>query len=397
MNVFVTGIGVISAIGNNPEACLANLQQAKTGIRKAKYFHSKYADSLNFGEVDLSDEDLKRINNLAGESGYSRTALLALAGVDQAVKDAGLLDHELKSIRTGFISSSTVGGMSNTDELYADANLKGEPSEYVATYGGGEHTLQIVKKYGIRGFTSTINTACSSSANAIMLGSRLIKSGRLDRVIVGGVDSLAKYTVNGFNALMILSEAPCKPFDVNRVGLTLGEGCGYLVLESEDIAKDKNKYAEVLGYGNANDAFHPSATSDEAFGPRLSMEKALKSAGITPDDIDYINAHGTGTPNNDITEMFAFNEVFEKGIPPFNSTKSYTGHTLAAAGSIEAIFSILSLNNQQLFASLQCDAPISDYGVEPIKETRNEQVKYAMSNSFGFGGNCTSVILANVE
>jgi 3-oxoacyl-(acyl-carrier-protein) synthase len=267
----------------------------------------------------------------------------------------------------------------------------------VSTYGGGEHTLQIVKRYGIKGFTSTINTACSSSANAIMLGARLIKSGRLDRVIVGGVDSLAKYTVNGFNALMILSEEPCMPFDVNRVGLTLGEGCGYLVLESETVCSGKKKYAEILGYGNANDAFHPSATSDEAFGPRLAMERAINSAEITADEIDYINAHGTGTPNNDITELYAFNKVFDSKIPAYNSTKSYTGHTLAAAGSIEAIFSILSIQNQELYASLQCNNPIEEFNAFPIKSTMKSTIKTVMSNSFGFGGNCTSVILRNVD
>ncbi|MGB0915784.1 MAG: beta-ketoacyl-[acyl-carrier-protein] synthase family protein, partial [Crocinitomicaceae bacterium] len=273
---------------------------------------------------------------------------------------------------------------------------KGTPSEYVGAYGGGEHTLRIVEQFGIKGFTSTINTACSSSANAIMLGSRLIKAGRLDRVIVGGADSLAKYTVNGFNALMILSSNPCKPFDNTRDGLTLGEGAGYLVLERQDLCNDKEQLAEVSGYGNANDAFHPSATSDEAFGPRLAMERALKSAKLESSAIDYINAHGTGTPNNDMTEMFAFHKTFGT-IPPYNSTKSYTGHTLAASGAIESIFSILSLRNKEVYPSLQCEDPISDYNTTPIQEvTRLENLNVVMSNSFGFGGNCTSVIFSKV-
>ena len=224
----------------------------------------------------------------------------------------------------------------------------------------------------------------------------LIKSGRLDRVIVGGADSLAKYTVNGFNSLTILSQNPCKPFDMDRDGLTLGEGAAYLVLEGEKVCGDKKRMAEVFGYGNANDAFHPSATSDEAFGPRLAMEQALSSCNLEASAIDYINAHGTGTPNNDQTEMFAFHKVFEI-IPPFNSTKSYTGHTLAASGGIEAVHCILSLQNAELYPSLNCNNPIMDFNRTPIKAfSKLNSMKYAMSNSFGFGGNCTSLIFAKV-
>jgi 3-oxoacyl-(acyl-carrier-protein) synthase len=391
--VVVTGIGVVSAIGNDVASNHAQLKRCESGIGKAKHFTSKYVDSLNFAEVKLSNEELKTKLNLTGKKGISRTALLAILAFKEAIHHAGLSQEEIKSYRTGFISSSTVGGMCNTDELYADANLKGTPSEYVGAYGGGEHTLRIIEQFGIKGFTSTINTACSSSANAIMLGSRLIKSGRLDRVIVGGADSLAKYTVNGFNALMILSSNPCKPFDNQRDGLTLGEGAGYLVLERADLSEDKEHLAEVLGYGNANDAFHPSATSDEAFGPCLAMERALESAQITPSQVDYINAHGTGTPNNDVTEMFAFHKTFGT-IPPYNSTKSYTGHTLAASGAIESIFSILSMQSNELYPSLNCVDPISTYNTTPIQSLTEADLNIVMSNSFGFGGNCTSVIFS---
>lgn len=393
--VFVTGIGIISAIGNDVQSNLYGLKNAQTGIGKASNFNSRYTANLNFGEVKLSNDELKAKAGVSNEKGLSRTTLLGFIACDEAISQAGLTEEELRTFETGFISSSTVGGMSNTDELYADANMKSEPSEYVKSYGGGEHTLRILKKYGIKGFSSTINTACSSSANAIMLGARLIKAGRLKRVIVGGADSLAKYTVNGFNSLMILSEQPCRPFDVNRDGLTLGEGAAYLVLEAESICSKKPRLAEVSGYGNANDAFHPSATSDEAFGPRLAMQRALESCSLNPRDIDYVNAHGTGTPNNDITELYAFNETFEV-IPPFNSTKSYTGHTLAAAGSIEAIFSIFSLQNDEIYPSLNCLSPIPDFGMRPIEHYRKLSVNHAMSNSFGFGGNCTSLILSKV-
>lgn len=389
MKVFVTGMGLISAIGNDTEACLDSLKNTKSGIGKANHFESKYTDSLLFGEVSLSNNDLKKKTNSLSEKGLSRTCLLAYSALDEAIQQANFSEEQIQSFDTGFISSSTVGGMCNTDELYADANLKGDPSEFVGSYGGGEHVLRVVKKYGIKGFTSTINTACSSSANAIMLGTRLIKSGRLKRVIVGGTDSLAKYTVNGFNSLMILTNEPCRPFDKNRQGLNLGEGAGYLILEAESECQNKTKIAEVLGYGNANDAHHPSATSPEAFGPRLAMERALKSADIDQSKVDYINAHGTGTVNNDETELFAFHSTFE-AIPPFNSTKSYTGHTLAASGAIESILSILSMNESEVYPSLNCDNPI---GHSPISLIESKvSINVVMTNSFGFGGNCTSVI-----
>lgn len=393
--VFVTGMGLISAIGHDVPSCLNSLQNGKSGIGKARYFTSKYTENIPFAEVSLSNEELKARSGLTGQKGLSRTALLAFIAVDEALGQAGLSEEEIRSFDTGFLTSSTVGGMSNTDELYADANMKGEPSEYVRTYGGGEHTLRVIERLGIRGYSTTINTACSSAANAIMLGSRLIRSGRLKRVIVGGSDSLAKYTVNGFNALMILSGQACRPFDVNRDGLTLGEGSAYLVLEAESVCGNKTRLAEITGFGNANDAHHPSATSDEAFGPRLAMEGALKSAGLKPEDIDYINAHGTGTPNNDITEMFAFNAIFSQ-IPPFNSTKCYTGHTLAVAGAVEAIISILSIREGQIFPGLNCLEPISDYGVSPVMKLEDKKLKHVISNSFGFGGNCTSLIISAV-
>ena len=320
--------------------------------------------------------------------------MIAFHAFDEAIKDAELTSAELSDFYTGLISSSTVGGMCYTDQLYADANMVSEPSEYIKSYEGSDHTFKLAKHYKIKGFTDTINTACSSSANAIMLGTRLIQSGRAKRVIVGGADCLAKFTVNGFNSLRILSEYPCKPFDENRDGLTLGEASAYLVLESEEVCSSKRKYAEVIGFWNSNDAFHPSATSDNAIGPLHAMRTALKVANILPEEIDYVNAHGTATPNNDSTESFAFSELFNT-VPPFNSTKSYTGHTLAAAGALEAIFTILSITHSELYKSLNVTNPISVFNFKPIDSYQeNVDLKYAMSNSFGFGGNCTSLIFS---
>ncbi|TDE11401.1 beta-ketoacyl-[acyl-carrier-protein] synthase family protein [Dyadobacter psychrotolerans] len=393
IRVVVTGMGIISAIGENLSENYENLRHSRSGISQATHFESVYTASLPFGEVKKSNEDLKQDLHLESEPGFTRTCLLAVNAFKEAIKQAGLSNEELSALDTALISASTVGGMCLTDQLYQDANNHSEGSEYLSAYGCAAHTLKLIDRFKIKGFTNTINTACSSSANAIMLGARLIKSGRANRVIVGGVDSLAKYTVNGFNALKILSAFPSKPFDQDRDGLNLGEAAAYLVLESEEIAGDKKIYAEIAGYGNANDAHHPSAMSDEATGAITSMLEALKSANISADQIDYVNAHGTGTPNNDQVEFFGLTKIFKK-LPAYNSTKSYTGHTLGAAGAVEAVFSILSILHSEIFAGLNVDKPIS--GDDPaISEFRqNVSVNHVLSNSFGFGGNCTSLVLS---
>lgn len=391
--VFITGMGAISSLGTTVSENHSSLKNGITGIGKARFFKSRYADILPFAEINLSDKALKSKLNCT-ESGITRTTLIAFHAFDEAIKDAQLTPEDVSDFRTAFISSSTVGGMCYTDELFADANLREDVSEYVRAYEGSEHTLQIARKYSIKGITDTINTACSSSANAIMLGARLIQTNRADRVIVGGADCLAKYTVNGFNSLRILSEHPSKPFDEERDGLTLGEAAAYLVLESDKVIGSKKKHAELKGFGNANDAFHPSATSDDAIGPLKAMNHALKTANLAPSAIDYINAHGTGTPNNDQTETFAFSQLFDH-VPPFNSTKSYTGHTLAAAGAIEAIFSIFSIQHSEIYASLNISTPISTVNFRANTEyLANRSINHVLSNSFGFGGNCTSLIFS---
>lgn len=395
--VFVTGIGIVTAIGHNKSENELSLRKGRCGISYATYFESVYARHLPFGEIKLSNQTLARSLNLRERDGNTRTDLLAVKAFEEAIHDAAMTAETLSSFDTAFISASTVGGMCLTDQLYEDANLRtGNGSPFVGSYGCGAHTLKIAQKYQLTGFTDTINTACSSSANAIMLGMRLIQSGRARRAIVGGADSLAKYTVNGFNALKILSDEPCKPFDANRSGLNLGEGAAYLVLEAEEACYDKFKYAEIKGYGNANDAYHPSSLSDDAIGVVRCMNEAINCAGILPEQIDYINAHGTATENNDSTEITGLKVIFGD-IPPFNSTKSYTGHTLAAAGAVEAIYSIFSINHGELYASLHTTTPIAPVGILPQTEYKNGvNIRHVLSNSFGFGGNCTSLVIGAV-
>jgi 3-oxoacyl-[acyl-carrier-protein] synthase-1 len=261
----------------------------------------------------------------------------------------------------------------------------------------GAVTEWVGGRLGIRGYQSTISTACSSSANAILFGARLICHGLLDVVVAGGTDALTKFTLNGFNSLMILDTGYCRPFDDQRNGLNLGEGAGYVVLISEKVAATLGcKPACVLsGYANACDAWHQTASSPDGRGSWLAMKGALERSGLQPGDIDYINLHGTGTQNNDQAEGTAIRRLFSAPFPRMSSTKTFTGHTLGASGGIEAVFSVLSVRHGLVYPNLRFTTPMA--GMPFVPETRffkNLPVKHVLSNSFGFGGNCTSLIFS---
>lgn len=392
--VVVTGIGIITAIGDTAASNRESLRTGVSGLGYANQFQSKYTGLLPFAEIGSSTQELADNLNIH-QPGTTRTDLVALHAFKEAISDAALTPEILQQADTALIGASTVGGMCLTDEMYADANLKGgQGSEYLGSYSNSACTMFLQAQYKIGGVVNTFNTACSSSANAIMYGARLIKNGIARRVIAGGVDTLSKFTVNGFNALMILSDEPCRPFDAARKGLNLGEGAAFVVLEKEEDAAGKTIYAEVKGYGNNSDAYHPSSTSPDADGPFLCMQNALESAGLQPGDIDFINAHGTATENNDETESIAMKKLFEKNIPAFASTKSYIGHTLGAAGAVGAVYSILSLQHQEVYPSLNFAQPIEATGLLPVQTFTSQTLQNVMSNSFGFGGNCTSLIFS---
>ncbi|MBS1577239.1 MAG: beta-ketoacyl-[acyl-carrier-protein] synthase family protein [Bacteroidetes bacterium] len=392
--IFVTGMGIITAIGNSVPENRDALINGRSGISDLSLFPSKYAGVLPCAEIKISTELLKEKLN-AYERGVTRTSLLSLQALKEAVADAGLSPEELSKDSTALIGASTVGGMCLTDELYHDANKSDNGSEYLSSYDCGSVSIYLQSKLKIGGIINTINTACSSSANAVMYGARLIKNGLADKAIVGGADSLAKFTINGFKSLHILSDEKCRPFDKDRKGLNLGEGAAFLVLEKEEDIAGRKVYAEVTGYGNSNDAYHPSSISDEGEGPYLSMKAALEIAGINQDEISFINAHGTATENNDETESRAMIRLFRTP-PPFVSTKSYTGHTLGAAGAVEAVFSVLSLYHQEIYPALQFAHPIESTGLKPCLSYAPSSLKHIMSNSFGFGGNCSSLIFSKL-
>lgn len=385
-------MGVISAIGNTVAQNRAALSTGHCGISTLELFPSKYANLLPCGEIKITTSEL-RTRLAVTEPGITRTTLLALHAFNEAIADAGLSADSLHSADTALIGGSTVGGMCLTDEFYQDAQKKSGGSEYVNSYDCAAMTMYLQQRFQMKGIINTINTACSSSANAIMYGARLINSGMAKRAIVGGADSLAKFTINGFNALHILSSAICTPFDVGRKGLNLGEGAAFIVLEKEEDIAGKAVYAELSGFSNSNDAFHPSSLSDKGIGPFRSMQGALSTAGLLPEDIGFINAHGTGTENNDLVESRAMLQLFTQP-PAFASTKSNVGHTLGAAGAIEAVYSILNLHHQEIYPGLNFSTSIEETGLTPFKTYQQTELRHVMSNSFGFGGNCTSLIFS---
>ncbi|KAA5536827.1 beta-ketoacyl-[acyl-carrier-protein] synthase family protein [Taibaiella lutea] len=390
--IFVTGMGVISAIGNSVAENLVSLREGKCGIGTSSFLDSKYASTLPFGEVKWSSEALKSELDIHTK-GITRTSLLALHACNEAIKDAEWSREELSSSDTALIGGTTVGGMCLTDELYHDSKAGENGSEYLTSYDCASVNIFLQQHYKMNGIANTINTACSSAANAIMYGARLMQHGFAKRAIVGGFDSLAKFTVNGFNALHILSDKLCKPFDQKRKGLNLGEGAAFLILEKEEDLNGKKVYAELTGFANSNDAFHPSSLSDEGDGPYIAMKKALGIAGLQSKDISFINVHGTGTENNDLCESKAILRLFEN-IPPFTSTKSNIGHTLGAAGAIEAVYSILNIEQQEVFPHLNFENGITETNLIPLQNRQQMNVRHVMSNSFGFGGNCSSLIFS---
>ncbi len=390
--IVVTGVGVISAIGNSLAGNLVSLREGKCGISRLEIFPSKFSGVIPVGEIKISNEVLKKKLN-APQPGVTRTTLLALHAIKEALADSGLSNYDISSSDTALVGASTVGGMCLTDEMYMDSQKDTPGSEYLASYDFGTTSMYLQNYFSIGGPVNTINTACSSSANAIMYGARLIKSGRARRAIVGGFDSLAKFTINGFNALHILSTEYCTPFDEDRKGLNLGEGAAFLVLEKEEDVIGKYIYASLSGYSNSNDSFHASSLSDIGDGPYKAMKDALASAKLNPSQIDFVNAHGTGTENNDKVESIAMLRLFEK-VPAFASTKANTGHTLGAAGAIEAVYCILNLAEQELYPGLHFTNPIATTELAPFQLYKKTPLTHIMSNSFGFGGNCSSLIFS---
>ena len=387
-------MGIICGLGCGTQTVYDALRAGKPAIGTVRHLRTSHTE-LPVSEVAMSDEEMIEMLRLPSDRVLTRTPLLGMVAFQQAVEQSGLTD----AVRTAFVNGTTVGGMEKSEQYYLDF-FEGKHTEYIAAHDCGAGTEQIGRLFGHLDAMYTISTACSSATNALIMGANLIKSGKAGAAIVGGTESLSKFHLNGFNSLMILDHEPCKPFDKNRNGLNLGEGAAYLVIETAESARKRGAtpLCELSGYANACDAYHQTATSPEGEGPFLAMTGALSKAGLKPADIDYINAHGTGTGNNDLCESVAIKRVFGDHVPPFSSTKSFTGHTTSAAGAVEAVISILSLTNGFIPANLNFSSAIEESGLPPVtKGVSDVDLRHVMSNSFGFGGNDSSCIFSKIS
>ena len=389
--IAVTGMGIISALGTSAGENYSALIAGKTGLSYPEILKTNHSN-LPVGEVKFSNLELAGKLNLPVAHIFTRATLFGAIAAKEAISQALLTKDDLKG--TGFISGTSVGGMDGTEKYYLEYEEKNDHRRFIQAQHPGFTTSQIASHLNLEGYVTTISTACSSSANAIMLGARMIKAGKLKRVVVGGTDCLSKFTLNGFNSLMILSEGFCKAFDDSRNGLNLGEGAAYLVLEADDVLNGKPVLGRISGYGNANDAFHQTASSETGQGAFSAIKKALEIAGLTSKNIDYINAHGTATKNNDLSESSAIIRVFGEEVPDFSSTKAFTGHTLAASGGLEAIFSLMAIQTDQIFPNLNFEIPMKETGLKPVPVLKEKKLQNILSNSFGFWGNSTSLIFS---
>lgn len=382
--IVITGVGVVSAIGCGKADTLDALRSGRSGVGPVRYLETSLKE-YPVGEVAMSSAQMAA--RCGAPATWPRTTLMSILAIREALAEAGLRSMEGNSSMQ-LISGTTVGAMDLTEKIYP---------EYSPDHSCGACTDLAALFVGGFDDATTLSTACSSAANAIIYGANLLRSGQCRCVVAGGSESLSNYHLNGFHSLMILDRQPCRPFDANRAGLNLGEGAAYLVLETLEGALNRGAkpLAVLSGFGNACDAFHQTASSENGEGAYLAMTEALKRAGLHPSDIDYVNAHGTGTPNNDASESAALRRVFGDNMPPVSSTKPFTGHTTSASGSIEAVFCLLAMQEGFVPAQLNWHTP-DPACIVPARPSTGH-LKHVLTNAFGFGGNDSSLILSAYE
>lgn len=396
--VAVTGMGCITAIGKNLPEFTSNLFQGTCGIKEISLFDvSGYTCRLG-GQVStdqlgaqFKSRELKRI---------SRCDLLGLIAAKEAVADADLDWRSYDKEKVGVIIGGGAGGMLSWEKFRKNLWHKRTRLEPSLVLASAPCTLTdlIANRYGLGGMRATITTACSSSANSIGYAFDLISCGQQDLAVTGGSEALSELTFAGFNALKVMSPEACRPFDKDRRGLSLGEGAGILILEEYEHAQERGAviYAEIMGYAVNADAYHMTSPDPEGTGMTRVMTLALDRCGIDKDRVDYINAHGTATKINDRTEAQAIQNVFGKRSAvdlSVSSTKSMVGHCLGSAGSIEAIAAVTALYHQNAPPTAHLKTPDPECRLKHVMGgSRKEPIRYALSNSFAFGGNNTALL-----
>ena len=394
--IAITGAGIVSALGTGVDETLRSLMDGICPISFPKHLKTIHSN-LPCGEVDLSDAQLYDLCHEDRGRVLSRSSLLGIVAARQAEEDARLGSSD----RVAFINGTTVGGMDITERYYRKYFQGSDYDALIPLHLDGVATDAIADSLECDVvFTDVISTACSAAANAIALGAELIESGRFDIVIAGGMECLTKFHLNGFNSLMILDQEPCRPFDASRKGLNLGEGAAYIVLENKAHVLERGARirAFLSGWGNTCDAYHQTASSPDGAGALEAMRKALEVARLNPSDIDYVNAHGTGTENNDLSEGKALMTLFGDRMPYVGSTKCFTGHATSAAAGLEAVISILCIESGFIPANLRFRTKDPGLDFNPVAEKiENIKLNHVLSNSFGFGGNDSSLIFSRAE
>lgn len=400
--VVVTGLGALTPIGNNVNEFWQGLVRGQSGIGPITAFDvSQYR--VNLG-CELHDFDPAAHFTARELKRMDRASVLTVVAAREAVQMAGI-ELTTGGKRIGVVFGTTLSGMINAQEYYrkvltvrTDRALATNLLEY-PLYSAG---TQVIDKLNIEAEQVTVSTACSSSLHAIGIGVDLLRSGRCDVVIAGGFDPMAEMTYAGFELLRLIAKEGPKPFDAERKGLALGEGAGILVLErlEDAAARGANLHAEVAGYGSSSDAYHMTAPHKDAEGIFRAMRMAMREAELEPTEIDYVNAHGTGTKHNDAAECLGIKRFFgERAYQiPVSSVKSMIGHTLGAAGSIETVAGILAMQHGIVpptinYANIDPDC---DLDVVP-NVAREHKIRAFMKNSFGFGGNNAILVLKEVR
>jgi 3-oxoacyl-[acyl-carrier-protein] synthase II len=379
----VTGMGVASAAGGSCAHTLACLRSGK----RNPTMPSLFSTSIPKPVFEVADDLLN------GDPAGMRTLHLAVRAIDEALADARATDS-LSDMRVGVCLGTTVASQLNDLEFYRRYRESGQaPMTAVDRYLSGNVAAAVASLYGCSGPTLTVVNACSSGADAIGMAQAWIRQGLCDAAIAGGADELSLIPLAGFNALGIMSDEPCAPFDRDRRGLNLGEGAGVLFLETADsaIRRGVTPALTCTGYGTFGDAFHLTAPRDDGSGLEAAIRHALSDANLTPDDIGFVNAHGTATPTNDAVEGATLARIFGKGCR-VSATKGYTGHTLGAAGGVEAVLTLLSLREGWIPASAGFVHGDPAIPLEPVRTATTVQASYALSTSLAFGGNNSALI-----
>ncbi len=403
--VVVTGLGTLNAIARSAPEFAGALRGGRCGIGPFSVFDPSAFRTQIAAEVkDFNPRD--HIPRQYPIKRMSRADLLGFAATLEAMKDAGLdpLPPELAE-ETGVVIGGGGGGLLEGERFYGDylrtggrlARFSALSAVYCAS--SADRIATLLRLWGPK---TSFMTACSSGATAIGYARDLIRGGKAPVVIAGGTEPLCRITYAAFNALQAVDPEPCKPFAGNRAGLSLGEAAGILILESLSHARGRGAriYAEVLGYGVTCDSHHMTAPDPEASGAVRSMRESLRDAGVSPERVDYVNAHGTATPANDAMESQAIRHVFGDRAEriPVSSTKSMTGHTLGASGALEAVASVLAICHRFIPPTIHCTVPDPQCDLDYVTEgAREADLSVVLSNSFAFGGNNTSLVIGRFE